>query len=213
MNGAANYRLARNIDATQELGSGMWNGGAFSPIRPVTWTDLDIKSYSFPTPGIPVVQVMQAYIPEPTAVSNFTGTFDGQGHTISNLYVNRTIGITNPYATGAGNHAALFDTIGAGGSVRDLGIVNSQFITSTGYAGSIAGWLQYGVIERSYATRGAGGFDNVVSDNVGGGLVGWNDGPRFRSPTPTSMSTASDSRQRIGSSMPRSAGSSASTAA
>ncbi len=105
MNGAANYRLARNIDATQELASGMWKGGAFSPIRPVTWTDLDIKTYSFPAPGIPVVQVMQAYIPEPTAVSNFTGTFDGQGHTISNLYVNRTLGITNPYSTGAGNNA------------------------------------------------------------------------------------------------------------
>ena len=178
MNGAANYRLARNIDAGAELATGMWKGGAFSPIRPVTWTDLDIKTYSAAQPGLPAIQVGQYYIPEPTVVSTFTGTFDGQGHTISNLYVNRTLGFTNPYSTGAGNNAGLFDTIGSGGTVRDVGIVNSQFITSTGYAGSIAGlnWSG-GVIERSYATRGAGTFDNnVVSDHVGGGLVGYNDG-------------------------------------
>ena len=39
MNGAANYRLARNIDASAELASGMWRNNSFSPIRPVTWTD------------------------------------------------------------------------------------------------------------------------------------------------------------------------------
>ncbi len=178
MNGAANYRLARNIDASAELATGMWKGGSFSPIRPVTWTDIDLPIYVTPAPGSPTIQVDQLYIPEPTAVSTFTGTFDGQGHTIRNLYVNRTLGFTNPYSTGAGNNAGLFDTIGSGGTVRDVGIVNSQFITSTGYAGSIAGlnWSG-GVIERSYATRGAGTFDNnVVSDHVGGGLVGYNDG-------------------------------------
>jgi filamentous hemagglutinin family protein len=176
MNGAASYRLARNIDATQELASGMWKDGAFSPIRPVSWTDRSLPIYANMGPGFPTIQVGHLYVPETTGVSSFTGSFDGQGHTISNLYVDRTVGITNPYATGSGYHAGLFDAIGSGGSVRDLGIINGKFFASTGYAGSIAGGVAPGgTIERSYA-RSTGSSNSVVSDGVGGGLVGWNEG-------------------------------------
>ena len=194
MNGAANYRLTRNIDASAELASGMWRNNSFSPIRPITWTDTVTPLYASNGNG---GQIQYGLLREPTpTASSFTGSLDGQGFTISNLRVDRTLSYSIPYLddpnnflyqawggnhpwrsiVGPGANAGLFDTIAWGGSVRNLGIVNGQFITSSGTAGSIAG-TNNGTIERSWAERGAGTVGwNVISDNLGGGLVGQNNG-------------------------------------
>ena len=91
--------------------------------------------------------------------SAFDTTFDGGGHTISNLYIRRspTVG--------------LFGVLGSGSTVSGIGLVAAS-VGASGYgaAGALAG-IGHGVIEDSFA-------DGLVAgcvDNIGG-LVGVNDG-------------------------------------
>ena len=70
----------------------------------------------------------------------FTGSFDGQGHTISGLYFNND---TTSYA-------GLFGAIGSGGSVSNVGIVDSYF-NGTDYVGCIAG-ANEGTISGCFST-------------------------------------------------------------
>ena len=58
----------------------------------------------------------------------YTGTFDGNGHTIANLYVDR----------GSYDLAGLFDGIGSGGVVRDLGLPGAD-VTGDANAGALSG--------------------------------------------------------------------------
>jgi hypothetical protein len=96
--------------------------------------------------------------------SSFTGTFDGQGHTIKNLFVNMT----------DGNHAGVFAYLASGSLVKNLGVVDSRIIADWGSAGSIAG-LSDGTIFRSWASR-SDDASGVYSNYAAGGLVGYNRG-------------------------------------
>ncbi len=58
----------------------------------------------------------------------FSGTFDGQGHTISGLYLNET-----------DDNNGLFAVAGTGAKVCNLRLVNSYFVASKGYMGSVFG--------------------------------------------------------------------------
>ena len=91
--------------------------------------------------------------------SAFDTTFDGGGHTISNLYIRRTPDV------------GLFGVLGSGSTVSDIELVAAS-VGASGYgsAGALAG-IGHGVIEDSFA-------DGLVAgcvDNIGG-LVGVNDG-------------------------------------
>ena len=89
----------------------------------------------------------------------FDTTFEGGGHTISNLYIRRspTVG--------------LFGVLGSGSTVSGIGLVDTS-VAASGYgaAGALAG-IAHGVIEDSFA-------DGLVAGCVDqiGGLVGFNDG-------------------------------------
>ena len=91
--------------------------------------------------------------------SAFDSTFEGGGHTISNLHIRRspTVG--------------LFGVLGSGSTVSGIGLVDAS-VGASGYgaAGALAG-IAHGVIEDSFA-------DGLVAgcvDNIGG-LVGVNHG-------------------------------------
>ena len=91
--------------------------------------------------------------------SAFDTTFDGGGHTISNLYIRRTPDV------------GLFGVLGSGSTVSGIGLVAAS-VGASGYgaAGALAGTGR-GVIEDSFA-------DGLVAgcvDNIGG-LVGVNHG-------------------------------------
>ena len=117
--------------------------------------------------------------------SRFTSTFDGNHHTISNLYINR------PSASEVG----LFGYVGRGGQVRNVGLLDVD-VQSSGaqYVGALAGSSE-GSISTSYATGTVtGGYyvGGLVGDSENGtirasyamvavtgmaqvgGLVGWN---------------------------------------
>ena len=87
--------------------------------------------------------------------TRFTGTFDGNGHTISNMTIN------------SGSYIGLFGVIGSGAKVKDLGIVDCN-VTGTNAVGGLAGRSQ-GDINNCYAKG------TVIGKGIAvGGLVGYN---------------------------------------
>ena len=120
-----------------------------------------------------------------TSASRFTGSFDGAGHKITGLWINRE----------STDYVGLFGYIGAGGSVSGLGVKESAAgISGNGNVGGIAGYNQgtiancyntgavsgnysvggvagfnYGTIQNCYNTGAVGGNGNNV-----GGVAGWN---------------------------------------
>ncbi len=123
------YIQTEDIDATDTRN---WNGGAgFSPIG-------DYLDYS------------------PTR--KFIGSYDGQNHTISNLYINRS---NQPYI-------GLFGFIKTG-TISNLGIIDNMTTGSTYVGGLVGHCFWESTIENSYSTGRVSGFSNV------GGLVGYCD--------------------------------------
>ena len=89
--------------------------------------------------------------------NEFTGTFRGQGNTITGLYIDRP----------SMGYVGLFGVVGTGGIVRDLGLVDAN-VSGNWAVGCLVGNLAGGNIENSYAT-------GIVSgDWAIAGLVGWN---------------------------------------
>lgn len=92
------------------------------------------------------------------STSGFTGTFDGRGNRIIGLNVNSDQG-----------NAGIFDTVGEGGTVKDVNIYSGNF-TGASAAGAVAG-VNKGRIE------GVVTFGNTVtSDGNAGGIAGMNEG-------------------------------------
>ena len=89
--------------------------------------------------------------------NSFTGVFDGGGHTITNLHVNRP----------GADYIGLFGSIGSGGEVRSLGLPGVD-VTGDDYVGGLAGYNYQGTIRASYAAGTVSGDDYV------GGLAGHN---------------------------------------
>ena len=93
------------------------------------------------------------------SLSAFTGTFDGQGHDIRDLFINR------PNQSPVG----LFGYTGEEGVIKDINMVD---VTVTGYyyVGGLLGFNN-GLVTNSYSTGNASGTVGMV-----GGLVGKNSG-------------------------------------
>ena len=123
-----NYALGSDIDASSTV---TWNGGiGFFPIGTAAGTF--------------------------TNATNFTGIFDGLGHTISGLTV------ADPGQLGAG----LFSAVS--GTVRNVGMVGGS-VDGGNYSGMLVGELNGGLVSNSYAT---GNVSTANAQGVGG-LVGW----------------------------------------
>ena len=85
--------------------------------------------------------------------TNFTGTYDGQGHIIDNLFINRT----------STNYTGLFGTTYTC-YIYDIGVTNAD-ITGVNYTACIVGWLN-GIVENSFSNG------VVYGNSYSGGLVG-----------------------------------------
>jgi len=151
---SANYVQVSDIDAS---GTSAWNNGkGFEPIG----------EFDFPR--------------EP----EFTGTFDGSGHTVSGLKIDR----------GNTRGVGLFAAVGSGGHIKNAGVEKVD-ITGGDDVGGLVGRNE-GTVERSYATGnvfgGGGDQGGLIGVNFGtvknsyatgdvsggrvGGLVGLNEG-------------------------------------
>lgn len=132
MNGnlAGYYALGSNIDATATSG---WNAGAgFKPVGDNHSTTSDTQ---------------------------FTGVFDGLGHNISNLVINRpTESYVGLFGYGAGN-----------GIVQNVGMVDGS-VKGSSYVGGLMGYNQY--FSSVYNSRAS---NSVTGGQFVGGLVGYSD--------------------------------------
>jgi hypothetical protein len=88
----------------------------------------------------------------------FTGTLDGQGYEIRDLFINLP-------STG---YVGLFSIVGEGGRIENIGLVNFD-VTSTAHTGGLVG-VNLGAVSNSYSTG------SVTGDTYIGGLVGSNAG-------------------------------------
>ena len=94
----------------------------------------------------------------------FTGQFDGLGHTISNLSINRP----------NDDYVGLFGYT-SGASLRNVGVVDAS-ITGRSNVGALVGYNDYSKIDNSYSTGTVTGEyhnEGIYSVYVGG-LVGYN---------------------------------------
>ncbi len=101
--------------------------------------------------------------------SGFSGVFDGLGHTISGLTINRPIQ----------DNVGLFGSIDEGSVVRNLGLVGGS-VKGLSNVGALAG-NNFGSITNAYATG------TIVGNNQVGGLVGYS----FHSTITNSYATGS----------------------
>ncbi len=92
----------------------------------------------------------------------YNTVFDGNGNTISNLFINR----------GSTDDVGLFGAVGTRGVVRNLGLDDAS-VTGRKWVGTLVG-SNYGTVTRSYATGTvAGGVSgDANTDAPAGGLVG-----------------------------------------
>ena len=105
--------------------------------------------------GVAHIYPHQPYIP----VDPFTGSFDGQGYEISDMFIHR------PDENGVG----LFGFLDGGATVQNLRVVNAR-VTAEGYVGGLVGWNHMGTVTNSH-------FSGSVSGGWGvGGLAGANRG-------------------------------------
>lgn len=99
------------------------------------------------------------FVPVGARPNTFAGSFDGMGHTISDLTINRP----------TQDWAGLFAEIGGSGSVRNVGLLGGS-ITGKDYVGGLTGW-NYGSVSNVYTTGSVSGAGFYA-----GGLVGVNYG-------------------------------------
>ena len=88
----------------------------------------------------------------------FATTLEGNGHTFSNLYINRS----------SAARVGLFHTTGSSSVIRNLGVIEAD-VTGSSAVGSLAGF-HAGTISAGYATGSAAGNTSAGQDI--GGLVG-----------------------------------------
>ncbi|MDG6225788.1 MAG: RHS repeat-associated core domain-containing protein [Candidatus Thermoplasmatota archaeon] len=142
---SAHYVLNNDIDATETR---TWNDGAgFHPLGERYKTYVTDSKWS----GTP-----------------FTGSLDGDGHTISGLFIDRT---GDPETEGFLYAVGLFGNIGSKGTVKNLKIVGTD-VTGNMSVGGLAGF-NTGIISNCSLTGFVAGAANV------GGLVGQNEKGRI----------------------------------
>jgi hypothetical protein len=88
----------------------------------------------------------------------FTGTLEGQGHDICDLFINRP----------DRDNVGLFGVVGQDGVIKDISVVNVT-VTGNSVVGGLVG-IDDGTVSNSYSSG------NVTGGTAIGGLVGINDG-------------------------------------
>jgi hypothetical protein len=102
------------------------------------------------------------FLPIGDGTTPYTGTFNGLGHTISNLTINRP----------TTDRVGLFGKVDTGGSVLNVGLVGGS-VTGHSMVGGLVGENAYGTISNSYTTGAVNGGSytgGLVGNNYGGAI-------------------------------------------
>ncbi len=140
----------------------------FNGKRYILMDDIDLSGYGASYTNL---NGDEGWVPIGNYDRQFTGVFDGNGHTVSGLYANVTTMCSDNR-----KHAGLFGYLGMGSTVKNLGVSGSVKATGSGgtsnLAGGIAGYSEGGIISNCYSTCDVETTGN--SYNISGGIVGYN---------------------------------------
>jgi filamentous hemagglutinin family protein len=177
LSGGAKVSLPAGLNFSTKLGT----GGATTPWTVIT--SLGVEGDATVAPGVMTLQGMNTglagnyvlgadiaasgtstwntnagFVPVGNSGTNFTGNFDGLGHTVTGLTINRQVNVAVNFYQGLFGYAT--------GALRNVGMLNSNIYGSS-VAGTLAGYSG-GTIQYAYADGGS------VSASVhqAGGLVG-----------------------------------------
>ena len=145
--GTAKTEPAKDADGVYQIGTASelaWFGANGSNASAVLTADIDLAGYDW------------------TPLNKFYGSFNGDGHTIRNLYINSA-----SYPVG------LFGYVKTGASVTKLGITGNVTTTNKSYgqAGGIAGYMESDTsVTKSWSSV------NVTGGKHGGGIAGYTAG-------------------------------------
>jgi hypothetical protein len=99
----------------------------------------------------------QGFEPIGDFYNRFTGSFDGKGYKIYNLYINTTRA-----------YVGLFGFVGKEGIVKNVGLENVKMSSTRWFIGGLVGLNEYGTVSNCYSTGTVKGGEYV------GGLIGEN---------------------------------------
>ena len=172
------YELMRDLDFDADKDGRTWSGSVESGFR---LDEGDSQAYYFPVSGRG-----GGWLPIGGEDGPFAAVFDGNGHTISNLAIER-----------AQIQVGLFGVIGGAAAVRNLGLVDNlalahfiNFQSGVFCVGGLVGQMLRGSITASYATgvvTGAGGLRSGT-----GGLVGCQESGMITASYATGPATGGD---------------------
>ena len=111
----------------------------------------------------------------------FTGSFDGNGHVISNLHIDAK----------HNDIVGLFGAVGESGQIRKLGLDNVSIVGLT-FVGALSGWNK-GIVNQCYSTGSV-----FASQNPAGGLLGYSEGPVSQSYSHCSVQSQWENATYIG---------------
>ncbi|MDH4068264.1 MAG: hypothetical protein OEU97_04920 [Dehalococcoidia bacterium] len=117
--------------------------------------DLDSTTPGYQNLAGPTANGGKGWQPIGDLIDGFTGSLDGQGFEIKDLFINRP----------SGSCVGLFGC--ANGTVKSVGVMNAN-VTGYWQVGIMVG-INEGTVSNSYSTGTVGG------DSFVGGLVGWNE--------------------------------------
>jgi hypothetical protein len=124
----------------------------------ILMNDIDSTAAGYEELASPTANGGKGWEPIGTEDQSFTGSFDGQGYEICDLFINRP----------DEDYVGLFGVVDEGGHIENIGVVNTNVTGSMG-VGSLVG-ANLGIASNSYATGSVTGYAYV------GGLVGGNGG-------------------------------------
>ena len=133
---AQGYTMITDIAGLQAINSGL--GGKYILMKDIDLSSLGTLSQSLIAQG-----------------AGFTGEFNGNGYSLSNLNISST-----------SLRAALFGRTN-GATLKNIALINSNVTSTVGYVGGLVGSASNSTIANSYATGSVSGNNSV------GGLVGW----------------------------------------
>jgi len=120
--------------------------------------DLDSNAPGYEELASPTANEVFGWQPIGTEDNLFTGTFDGQGYEIRDLFINRP----------SESYVGLFGAVNQSGGIKNIGVTNATVIGEDAVGGLVG--VCYGTVTNSYSTG------SVTSEADAGGLVGWNQG-------------------------------------
>lgn len=144
-----NYAVINDMTALQNINSNL--GGNYA-----LGSSLDATGVTGFVPIGPITSYDDA-------ANQFSGTFDGLGHTISHLTINRP----------ANNYVGMFGGLGGSGRINNIGLLDANVTGVYEVAALVS--FNYGIVTNSFATgavHGVGDVGGLIGYQRGGSVVG-----------------------------------------